>query len=55
VCKVKNIDLLPDADTGVSNAEPKDTPVFLSFGYQKDQSTEASQNDVSLSKCSISF
>jgi len=39
MCKVKNIDLLPDPQPGLSDEKPKDAPVMLSFGYQKDQSS----------------
>lgn len=40
VCKVKNIELLPDrdADAVETSSENKGTPaVQLSFGYQKEQ------------------
>jgi hypothetical protein len=42
VCKVRNIELLPDREANAveTSSENKGTPtVQLSFGYQKDQSS----------------
>ena len=39
ICKVKNIELLPDADPSTETQASKDTPLKLSFGYQKDHNT----------------
>jgi hypothetical protein len=47
VCKIKNIDLLPDPEPGTETAPRKDAPVILSFGYQKDQNGSTSQNNTS--------
>jgi hypothetical protein len=44
VCKIKNIDLLPDTDPNTVAKKSKDTPVVLSFGYKKDQSKSTSRN-----------
>lgn len=43
VCKVKNIELLPDAEPGASTVKSKEETVILSFGYQKDQNESTSQ------------
>lgn len=37
LCKVKNIELLPDTEPSTANSKPTEAPVVLSFGYQKDQ------------------
>jgi len=44
VCKIKNIELLPDAEAGASTTTSKEEPVILSFGYQKDQNEATPQN-----------
>ena len=41
ICKVKNIELLPDADPSTETQASKDTPLKLSFGYQKDHNTSS--------------
>jgi hypothetical protein len=47
VCKMKNVELLPDPEPGTATERPKDTPVLLSFGYQKDQNGSTSQSNTS--------
>ena len=49
VCKVKNIELLPDAEPGSTNDKPKENTVVLSFGYQKDQNDSTPQNTTATS------
>jgi hypothetical protein len=42
VCKVKNIDMLPDVVPGASD-KPREQ-VTLSFGYQKEENKESEGN-----------
>jgi len=44
VCKVKNIELLPDAEPNAEDKKPKEDEVKLSFGYQKDQTSATPQS-----------
>jgi hypothetical protein len=40
VCKAKNIELLPDNEVGSETQKPTKDEVKLSFGYQKEQTSD---------------
>ena len=43
-CKVRNIELLPDAGPSSTTGKTLGTPPALSFGYRKDQNDSTPQN-----------
>jgi hypothetical protein len=47
VCRVRNIDLLPDVEPGLTSTKSTKTPIILSFGYQKDQINSMPQGSAS--------
>ena len=47
VCRIKNIDLLPDAEPGPASTKSTEAPIVLSFGYQKDQISSMPQGSAS--------
>ena len=52
VCKIKNIDLLPDVEPGSSTeSKSKGEQIILSFGYQKDQNTPEGTSSTSSINC----
>ena len=55
VCRIRNIDLLPDADPGPTSTKSTEAPIVLSFGYQKDQINSMAQSSASIFIIQLNF